>query len=173
MTSDAGGHVEVDHGPARLSGALSLAAGAVAVAAIGTLGTPLATAGAAAGLPVLLVGVGRGSRRAVSIGSFLTFTGVLAAGIWDAPPEPLLVGAVATVLAWDLGEQAINVGEQLGRAAKTDRGELVHAASATVVGTVAIAVGYGIFHLATGGRPLAALFLLLVAAIALAEAIRE
>ena len=168
--SDAG---VVDHAPARASAVLSIGALGTAVATVGLLGVPVGTLVAVAGVPFLLYGVLRGSRRGVSLGAFAVFGGVVLAGIVGAPPGPLLVGTAATVIAWDLGEQAINVGEQLGREARTVRGELVHAASGTVVGGLAIAAGYGVFALATGGQPLAALVLLLVAAIALVEAVRD
>ena len=164
---------EVDHSPARLSSVLSVSSMAVATLAIGLLGVPLATVAVLSGVALLALGVHRGSRRAVSLGAFAAFLGVLLAGVVGAAPEPLLVGATGVVLAWDLGEQAINVGEQLGRAARTTRGELVHAASGTAVGAVAVGLGYGVYVLATGGQPLAALVLLLVAAIALIETVRD
>ena len=39
----------------------------------------------------------------------------------------LIVVGVGTVLAWDLAEQAVNLGEQVGREPRTAGVELVHA----------------------------------------------
>lgn len=161
---------EVAYGPARLSGGLAVGAGGVAVAAAGTpTAAPLGLAG------VLLVGLGvlRGARAAVTWGALLAFAGVVLAGVGGAPPEALLVGTAAAVLAWDLGEQAVNVGEQLGRTASTRTGELVHAANSTLVAVAGVAVGYGLFLVAAGGQPVSALVVLLAAALALAAALRD
>lgn len=161
---------EIDRSPARLSGGLSLGAGGVAVAAGGTgLGGALGVFG------LLLLGVGqlRGTRTAVTVGALLGFGGVVAAGASGAAPAVVLVGTAAAVLAWDLGEQAINLGEQLGRSARTRNAELVHAANSTLVAAAAIGIGYGLFLVAAGGQPVPALVLLLGAGVLLAAALRD
>lgn len=160
----------VDYGPARLSAGLAIGAAGVAVAASGTpSAAPIGLVG------VLLVGTGvvRGSRASVTLGALLAFGGVILGGLAGAPPESILVGIAAAVLAWDLGEQAINVGEQLGRAAPTRRSELAHAANSTLVAVAAIAVGYGLFLVAAGGQPVSALVVLLAAGLTLAAALRD
>lgn len=154
-----------DHRPARLSAALASVAAGVAVAVTSSIVGALGALG-------VLYGAWRGRRRAVTAGAFVVFVGVLLAGLRDAPAARVLVGTVAAVLAWDLGEQAINVGEQVGRAATTRRGELAHAAGSTLVGTLAASVGLATFGLAGGGRPVAALVLLLAGAVALTAALR-
>ena len=159
----------IDRSPARLSAALAVAFAGFAVIAAGPEGALLG----GIGVPLVLAGVVFGWRRAVTIGAFVVFAGVVLAGVREAPPEGLLVGTAAVVLAWDLGENAIGLGEQLGRAARTRRAEITHAALATLVGVVAVALGYAVFRLATGGQPLAALVFLLAAAIALLEALRD
>ncbi len=161
---------EIDRSPARLSGGLAVGAGGLAVAAAPS---PAAAPFGVAGVVLLLVGVLRGSRRAVTAGALLAFGGVVAAGLGDAPAASLLVGTAAAVLAWDLGEQAINVGEQLGRAASTRNGELVHAANSTLVAVAAVGLGYGLFLVASGGQPVTALVVLLGAALLLAAALRD
>lgn len=161
---------EVDHSPTRLSGGLSVGAGGVAVAAAGT------SAGAAIGvlgLVLLAGGAFRGSRRAVTIGALAAFAGVTVAGTMGAGPEPMLIGTAAAVLAWDFGEQAINLGEQLGQRARTRNAELVHAANSTLVAVAGIAVGYGLFLVAAGGQPMTALVVLLAAGLLIAAALRE
>lgn len=161
---------DLDHAPARTSAGIAVVAAGVAIAVVGA---PTATVIGGTGLVFLLLGVLRGWRRAVTVGAFVIFLGVVYAGLQDAPPEELLLAGAATVIAWDVGEQAINVGEQLGRAAPTARGEVVHAASSTVVGVVTVGVGYVVFRLATGGQPLTALVILLAAVIALVAAVRD
>lgn len=160
----------IDRSPARTSAGIAIIAGAVAIAVVSSA---TATVVGGLGLLLLIVGVIRGWRRAVTIGSFVVFLGILYAGLQDAPPEELLLAAASTVIAWDVGEQSINVGEQLGRAASTARGEVVHAASSTVVGVITVGFGYLVFRLATGGQPLTALVILLSAVIALVAAVRD
>jgi len=74
---------------------------------------------------------------------------------------------------WDFGEQAINVGEQLGREADTERLELTHAAASTIIAVAAGGVGYGIYLAGAGNQPMTALVFLLVAAVALTSALRS
>lgn len=155
--------------PARASGGLAVAAAGLSVAAAGAAGAPLGATG------VVLVGAGvhRGHRGAVTLGALLVVGGVLAAGLASTPTPGLLLGTAAAVLAWDLGEQAINVGEHLGRTASTRRLELVHAATGTLVAVVGIAVGYGLFLVAAGRQPVPALVVLVAAALVLAAALRD
>ena len=82
-------------------------------------------------------------------------------------------GVIATVLAWDFGEQAISVGEQLGREADTTQLEITHAAGSTVVGVGAGALGYGIYLVSSGGQPVPTLVFLLLAAVVLTSALRN
>lgn len=161
---------EIDRSPSRTSAGIALIAGGIAIA---VLSAPAATVIGGAGLALLLLGVVRGWRRAVTIGAFGIFLGVIYAGLQNVPPEELLLAGAGTIIAWDVGEQAINVGEQLGRAAPTARGELVHAASSTVIGVLSVGASYLIFRLGTGGQPLTALAILLTAVIALVAAVRD
>ena len=168
MTVDEG----IDRSPARTSQLLSVIAGSVA---LGVAALASADGALAAAVGVLLVGGGvvRGSRRLVTVGSFVVLVGVLFGGLNAASPELLLPGTIATVLAWDFGEQAINVGEQLGREADTERLELSHAAASTVVAVATGGVGYGIYLAGAGDQPVTALVFLLVAVVALASALRN
>ena len=163
---------EIDRSPARLSSALSLTAGAVAWATSALTGA-LTLAAGGAGFLVLLVGVVVGSRRGVTLGSAALLAGALAGGLTSGAPYLLLPGVMAGVLAWDLGEQAINVGEQLGRAADTTQLEVTHAAASSVVAVGGGGLGYAIYLFASGGQPMAALVFLLVAAVALTSALRN
>ncbi|MFC7081235.1 DUF7519 family protein [Halorussus caseinilyticus] len=140
---------EIDRSPARLSSALAVTAAALS-AGTSALASTLALAGGAAGLLAVTLGVVRGSRRAVTLGAAALLVGALVGGLLSGAPLLLLPGVIATVLAWDLGEQAINVGEQLGREAETTQLEATHAAGSTVVAVGAGGLGYGIFLVSSG-----------------------
>lgn len=133
-------------------------------------------------LGVLLLGIGlvpvrragSGSRRLVKLGAGLVLVGVLVAGIFRAvPAETLVAGAAVAVVGWDLGEHAINVGEQLGRAASTWRTEGVHACGASLVGGSAVLTGNLVDGVGSPGLSLPALALLVVAVILLSVALHE
>jgi hypothetical protein len=162
----------VDRSPARTSRLLSLVAASVAVGAA-ALASSTGALVAVGGALLVAVGLVLGSRRFVTGGSFVALLGVLYGGLFAAPPAFLVLGTAAVVLAWDVGEQAINVGEQLGREADTERLELMHAAGSTVVAASASGVGYGVYLLGAGGQPVTALVFLLVAAVALTSALRR
>jgi len=112
---------------------------------------------------VLTVGVRNASRSLVTLGAVVLFGAVLVAGASDAPLPFVLIGAGATVVAWDAGTNAITVGRQIGAAAETRRLQLVHSLATTGVAAVVGAVGYGAFRLASGGQPTAGVALLLLA----------
>lgn len=160
----------VDRSPARLSGVASVAAGLVALVATGRYSWPALAAGAI-GLLILVVGVAQGTRARVSVGAFGLFGGAILAGAQGAGVLPVLVGVTSAVLAWDAGGSAVGIGAQLGRDADTVRLEAVHLLSSLAVGAVVAGVGYGLYRTATGGQPVAALVLLVVAAVLLVEAL--
>lgn len=161
----------IDRSPTRVSQLLSIIAASVAVGASALFGG-VGAFGCLLGLLFVTVGVVRGTRRFVTIGGFALLVGILAGSLVSAPPELLIPGAIATVLAWDFGEQAINVGEQLGREADTQTLEIMHAASSTVVGVAAGGIGYGMYLAGSGGQPMTALVFLLIAVLALTSALR-
>ena len=160
----------VDRSPARLSAWASAGAGLVALASTGLHSWPALAAGTL-GLLALVVGLARGTRSRVSLGAFGLLGGVLLAGAQGAPVLPVLVGVTFAVLAWDAGGSAVSIGAQLGRDADTRRLEVVHLASSLAVGAVVAGLGYGLYRVAAGGQPVAALVLLVVAAVLLVEAI--
>jgi hypothetical protein len=163
---------EIDRSPTQLSASLALLAGLFGV--LGTaLGVLTAAAPGLAGLLVLGAGLYRGSRRIVSAGTVVLLLGVLLAGIGGGPPAGLLLGTLGALLAWDYGENAITLGEQLGREANTRRAELVHAAAALGVGAVGSGVAYGVYLAAAGGRPVTALVFLMIGVVLLAGALSD
>jgi hypothetical protein len=162
--------VTVDRRPARLSRGLALAAGLVAVATSGAY-APGAIGVGALGLLVLAAGFVRGRDAAVTLGAAGVFAGAVVAGVRGAPAVPVLVAVTASVVAWDAGGTAMDVGRQLGRAADTRRLEAVHAGASLAVGAVTAGVGYAVFRTATGGQPAAALLFALLAAALLVVAL--
>lgn len=84
---------------------------------------------------------------------------------------PILLAGVATVVAWDLGEQAANLSRHVGTDARTHRAELVHAGAAVVVGVVAVAIALVVTNAQVTGVPLAGLGVLLGSAIVLTTAL--
>jgi hypothetical protein len=109
----------------------------------------------------------------VTLGAVGLFGGVLLAGAQGGGPEALVLGLLGTVVAWDVGEHAVGLGEQLGREATTTRSELVHAAASLAVGAAGATLGYGVFLVAAGGQPTTALVFLLIGVVALAAAVRS
>ena len=163
--------VEVDDSPAPVSAALALVAAAVG-AVMATAAVPLAGAAGVLGLVLVAAGVVRGRVTAVILGSVGLLVGALLAGMGSAGITPVLGIVLTAALAWDLGEQAINVGEQMGRESPTARGELVHAGLSLAVGLAAAGIAATIYVAAAGGLPTVALVVLVVAAVLLTAALR-
>lgn len=163
---------QIDRSPARLSSTLAVFAAVMAAVASG-FGALVALAAGSVGVLLVTAGAVRGSRRVLAFGVGALFLGVAFGGLGTGSVESSLLAMAATMLAWDFGEQAINVGEQLGREADTRRGEVTHAAASTLLAASAVAVGYLIYAVATGGQPVAALILLLVGAVFLTMALRD
>ncbi|MFC4357945.1 hypothetical protein ACFO0N_08275 [Halobium salinum] len=112
------------------------------------------------------------SRRLVSVGTALLVCNVVLSGIvHGADALPLLAAFTASVVAWDVGEHAINVGEQLGARARTWPVELGHAGATSLFGGAAVAVALWVRGLDVTGVPLAGLLLLVGAAIVLLVAL--
>jgi hypothetical protein len=167
-----------------LLGALVLAAGVAGVGAGVGLGV-VDTSAPGARLRLLpgLVGValvgaavaplrGAGSRRLLKLGVAAVFVGVLAAGVLRAlAVGPALVASVGAVLAWDLGEHAVGVGEHLGRAAGTLPIQVTHAAGSLVVGGVAVFAGRAVAGVGPASLSLPGLVLVLAAVLSLSLAL--
>lgn len=149
-------------GPSSLGRGLTVSAGLLA-------SVSLAPAFPAVGVGVvatatLAYGLREGSERLLGAGVATLVGALLLGGVLGTPAELLVIAAGATILAWDVGDNALGVGEQLGRNARTGRLELVHAAASLAVAVVGSAVAYGVFRLAGGGRPVLAVVLLLLGA---------
>lgn len=163
---------EVVRSPTRVGSAVAIAAAGLAVAVL-ALGGVLGAAPAVVGLALVGVGVTRGRRSALTGGVALVLLGALAAAATGALALYPMLAAALAIVAWDVGENAIGLGEQLGRAARTTHAELTHAVVSSVVG-VGTAIGaFYLYRVAQGGRPLPALVLLLIAAVVLTTILRR
>lgn len=127
-----------------------------------------------AGVAVLAGGAFRGVRWAVTAGAGSVFVGNLVAataGSTMTPLPALLAGALA-VAAWDIGEYAIGLGEEVGTVARTAHAELVHTALTLAVALLAASVGYAIFLVGANGRPVVAIIFLVAGAFMLFRTLR-
>lgn len=155
--------VGVTRRPTPVSSAIAVVA-AIGAAAIGGSASAAGLAIGLAGVIVLLAGLARGARTGVDLGSLALFLGVVAGGIEGVSVELTLIATVSTVLAWDLGSNAIDLGDQLGREANTSRLETVHAGSSLLVGLATATTGYAVYVFTADEQPASAVALLLVAA---------
>jgi len=80
---------------------------------------------------------------AVALGAALLFVAALGAADADVGPALTLVAGAAALFVWDVGENGVEVGRQLGRAAETSRGEFVHSGASALVAGGAVAVAFG------------------------------
>lgn len=162
---------EITRQPSRFGIAVAVGFALLSIASTAVV-AQTAAAVSGIGLVVLALGLAWASRRLVTNGGGIVLVGVLYAGYTGAPPLLVLVGALTGVLAWDAASNAVSVGEQLGKESSTARGEVVHVTSSFLVGTLSVAVGYAVYLAAAGGQPIAAVFLLVVGAVALVNALR-
>lgn len=89
-------------------------------------------------------------------------------GFNAVPLNALLLAGTATVVAWDAGEHAINVGEHLGRGGDTRETELAH-----IVGLLGVEVARFSGGVGPSGLSLGSLVLLLVAVVLFAVALHD
>lgn len=116
---------------------------------------------------------GSGSRTLVKLGVGLVFCSVLLAGFFQSVTPHVLLGATAaSVVAWDAGEHAIGLGEQLGRSATTWRLELVHVGATGLVAVAAVGGVYATRTVATGTPSFAGFTATTVALLLLVVALR-
>lgn len=162
----------VDRSPARLSSAIGIGFAVVALVALGISATPLALGPAIVGAVAVGVGVRRGSRPAITLGTVGLLAGIVIGGALGTRPIAVLVATVAVALAWDASQNALTVGARLGRAAETRRVEVVHVAATTVVTSLAAGGGYVVARASIGSQSPVALLVLLLAAVVLTAALR-
>lgn len=158
------------------------------VAGLGSVGLAAARAGGftailwtvPGALGIVLLGLavvplkGSGTRWLVKAGSGGLFLSVVLAGLFRAAPVgTLLIAMAGTVVAWDAGEHAIDVGRQLGRGARTRRLDVAHVGATVVVGGVGVLVGHAVDGMQAGELSLSAFAVLFLALIALTVALHR
>lgn len=164
------GPTPIDRSPTRFGAAAALLV-AVATTVLAGGYAWLALGVGALGTTLVLVGVGRGSRRPLGAGAAGLFTATIVAGASGAPVETVLAGTVGAVVVWDAGGTAIDLGEQLGAAASTVRVEALHLAASTAVGGFTAGAAVIVYESAAGGYSVATLLFLVVATALLLAAI--
>ena len=148
--------------PTTVTGGAALAAAVVATGAA-ALGSTTALGIGALGIAVLWAAITRGTTFAFDLGPFVVFVAVLQTGVATGSILLTLVGAVAAVLAWDLGHTARDLGRQLGQEANTVRLEVARILASLSVGVLSAGIGYAIVSVVTTGESNAALVALVVA----------
>ncbi|MUW13535.1 hypothetical protein GJ633_01880 [Halorubrum sp. CBA1125] len=114
-----------------------------------------------------------GSRLVCKLGTGGVFLTVVFSGLFSAVGElHLLLAAVATVVAWDAADNAVGIGEHLGRAATSWRLQVTHTTGSAAVGLAGVAGIHLVRHVAVSDLSLAAFALLFVALLLLLAAIR-
>lgn len=149
---------------------------ALAVTRIGTPGRVLVVVPGVLGLAILatgLVPIRRGwARPLVKIGTALVVLSALHAGAFRLATLPqVLIAVLLAVVAWDAGENAIGLGDQLGQRAETTALELVHVGGTAAVGGVGVTAALLASDIGTVGGSLGALVLLLVSMVLLLAAL--
>lgn len=160
----------IDRSPARLSSAAAVGAALLALVSSGSASI-LALLLGALGVALTLGGLLVARRGPITVGATLLFVGTLVAGVAGAGVLPLLVSVAASVLTWDLGRNAVDVGAQLGRRADTTGIELVHAGASVLIVSLSAGLGYAVFDAAAGGQPVVALVALLLSGVLLSLAL--
>lgn len=153
---------EITRRPTKTGTTITLIAGAIA-AVFAMFGGPSGFGVAIIGLAILGFGLLGIRQMLVDLGALGLFAGVALGGLQGAPVLSVLLGTVAAVVAWDAAGTSMSMGRQMGREAATKRAEVVHALVGTVVGIVAVGGGYVIYRVAGGGKPTAALLLMIIA----------
>ncbi|PCR90703.1 DUF7519 family protein [Natrinema ejinorense] len=158
--------------PSRISSSLAVgAAGVAGVTGLGGAGWSILLA--PLGVALVAGGLWRSDRRIVVGGCAALWCATLATGVAGGEPARIVLAVAATFVAWDFGERAITLGDQLGPRARTRRLELAHAAVTIAVATVGVGPVYLVFLFASGGQSVLTLVSLLIGATALLAALRE
>ncbi|MEF8757876.1 MAG: hypothetical protein V5A33_06540 [Halobacteriales archaeon] len=155
----------IDRRPSRVNAVCALLAAFAAAALVG-IGARVALLGAATGVVALTAGLVARSRSWLTVGALGLLAGVLAGGLLGVDDVRVVVGAALTLVAWDLAENAVGLGAQVGRRASTTRVEVVRVGVSAVVGTAA--AGLAPF----GSLPLSSLVVGLAAGVVLFAALR-
>lgn len=159
-----------EYRPPGVSTAVAIGASLVVVVALAP--ASLGASGVAGlGAAVLASALLRGSRRVVTLGASVVFVSLLAAGAAEGPVIPVVVGGIATLLAYDAGHYAVRLGQQVGRHGTTTSAEVAHLGTTAAVSVAAATAGLLLFTAGPVGQPTAVLVGLLLAALLFVSAL--
>lgn len=128
---------------------------------LGMVGTAILTVGLA---PLRIAW----TRQLLSIGVGILIISIIGIGIVKKTVHFRLIGAMTTaVMAWDAGEQAISLGEHVGRSADTVTVEIIHLLGSGAIGATAITLSILIYGTTASEIPFVSLALLLCGTIVL------
>lgn len=165
--------ITVTREPPQLSRILTLVATAVAVVSTAVFSGLALPFGAVGAVLVTASMLRFHSRRWLTVGIVFVFAGlVLSAALGVLTGELALVGAVATLVAWDAGQFGFSVGDHLGRDARTRRLVVVHTAATTAFLGLMGLVAFGVFRVSGSNQPATAVALLVFGVIALLWTLR-
>jgi len=149
--------------PTRTSALLAVLAGVGSVV-VGTspIGTSAVAPLAAGVVGVLLLtqGLLQAARSWLAAGTLALVGATTMVAFAASDPLPSLGGAALAFVAWDCGEYAVGLGEQVGRRGATARQELRNAGTSVAVAAVAVGAGWATLAVAPGGVPVVALAVL-------------
>lgn len=162
---------EVTRRPTRSGTVITVVAATMAT--LSTLsGGATALAIAAIGLSLIGFSLLVARQRLLDLGALVLFAGIALGAIRGAAVLWVLLGTIAGVLAWDAGGTAMSMGRQLGREASTVRAELMRTVVGAGVGLVAVGIGYVMYRTASGGQPVGALVVMLLAIVFIVSGLR-
>lgn len=163
---------EFDDRPPRLG--LVIAFGLIAISAgLAGSGSGLTLALAVIAFALLVGGLFVGIEPLLTAGAVVLFLSHIARMGLGGDMELSILGAIFAVAAWDIGEYTHDLGHYVGREAKSTHAVLAHSMASLMAGILPVAVGYVVFSLSPGGRPLSALVLLLLAAVLITVGLRR
>lgn len=128
------------------------------------------------GVAVLAAGLLRSrperSRWFVVLGTAGVTLSVLASAVLhEASMLALIAAMTGTIVAWDAGVQAVDLGGQVGTPGTTAAAELVHTGGSMVVGMAGVVAAVFVYTIGATGLPLDSLVLLLGAGLMLLAAL--
>lgn len=141
-----------------------------------------AFAGSGSGLSLFLAGLGLALlvgglfieiEPLLTSGAVLLFLAQLVRVGGGGDLELSILGAAFAIVAWDVGEHTHSLAGYVGRSGRSRHAILTHTGLGLLVGLVPVGVGYLVYSLAPGGRPLSALVLLLLAALFVIVSLRR
>jgi len=125
------------------------------------------------GLAIMGAGLAGGRRSLVTVGAAGQLVALFITGAAGVGTARVLVGIAAGVVAWDVAQHAVGLGEQIGRDAPSRRAELVHAGTSLGVAASTAGIAYLLFVAAAGNQPTTALVALLLAVVLIVLALRN